>query len=66
MSHESAAAFYFVNGRTAVFGVFTVQEVGVIAGLILGVLTFLTNLYYRRKQEQELHEKCMSAADPIA
>ncbi|TDF41575.1 hypothetical protein EYS14_01605 [Alteromonadaceae bacterium M269] len=62
MSHKSAAASYFANGGAIVFGVFTVQELGVAVGIILGVLTFITNLYYIRKQEQrerELHDKRM-------
>lgn len=32
------------------------QELGVVAGIILGICTFATNLYFKNKQEKRADE----------
>lgn len=48
---------YVTNFVGILFGVITLQELGVIVGIILGVATFITNLYFKRKQEKRAQEE---------
>lgn len=58
MTDRYSASSYFASVINILFGAMTLQEVGVMIGIFLGILTYLTNLYYKRKQdkrESELH-----------
>lgn len=60
--HNTTAASYLTNIIAALFGVITLQELGVVIGVILGILTYGTNLYFKYRQDKrakEAHDKHM-------
>lgn len=42
---------YAASAGTATWSILTVQEWGVVAGILIGVATWCTNAYYKRKDE---------------
>jgi len=45
----TTAISYITSGGTVAIAAFTVNEIVTISGLVLGVLTFSVNFYYRHK-----------------
>jgi len=56
MSTITTATSYITSGSAVALAAFTVNEVVAISGLVLGVLTFTVNIYYRHKH-YKLEEK---------
>ncbi|MDG5498952.1 hypothetical protein [Marinobacter sp. BGYM27] len=58
----AANASYLTNGSLAVFGALTLNQLIGLAGLGLGLLTLLFNVWMQRRRdrrEQEFHERRM-------
>lgn len=58
MTDRPSLMSYFFNGFTFVLGVLTLQEIAALVGIVLGILTYWTNLYFKKKDEArkaELH-----------
>lgn len=47
----------FFGGIAAFFGAFSVNELGVIVGIVLGVCSFVLTWYYKEKNHQLLEAK---------
>ena len=52
IAHAASITTYTASGSATFFGAFTANEVAALGGLLIGVLTFLINWYYRHKQYQ--------------
>lgn len=52
MTDRATAASYAASGFTTTWGLLTVQEWGVVAGLLIGIATWATNTYYRRQESK--------------
>jgi len=62
-SDSTTMASYIINASAIAFGALTMQEVGVVIGITLGVLTYATNVYFKIRKEnrdRELHDKIMN------
>lgn len=51
MEKVTTHSSYLVNFIACAFGVITLQELGVFVGIILGIATFITNLYFKNRQD---------------
>jgi len=47
----------FFGGIAAFFGAFSVNELGVIVGIILGIFSFILTCYYKEKNHRLLETK---------
>jgi len=56
MSTVTTATTYITSGGAVAIAAFTVNEIVAISGLIVGVVTFAVNIYYRHKH-YKLEEK---------
>lgn len=56
MTDRYSASSYITNLIQILFGAITLQELGVVSGIILGICTFATNLYFKNKQEKRADE----------
>ena len=66
MTDKPAFASYITNGLAAILGVVTLQELGLIVGIALGVLTYFTNAHYKKRhdrREAEYHQVRMSEGE---
>lgn len=52
MSDHATTASYTAAGFTTTWGLLTVQEWGIVAGIAIGIATWATNAYYRRQESQ--------------
>lgn len=52
MSEHATTASYTAAGFTTTWGLLTVQEWGIVAGIVIGVATWATNAYYRRRESE--------------
>ena len=52
MTDRTSLMSYLSNGLTALFGLLTVQEIGMLVGVCLGILTFWMNLYFKYRQDK--------------
>lgn len=58
MTDRYSFSSYLTNGMMTVFGVLTVQEWAAAVGILLGLLTFAVNSWFRYQQHKrdiELH-----------
>lgn len=65
MTDRYSGFSYLFNSFTAIVGVLTLQEWALVVGTLLGVLTYLTNLYFKRREDRrqsELHQLKVIAA----
>lgn len=51
MSEHATAASYTAAGFTTTWGIFTVQEWGIVAGIVIGIATWATNRHYRKRED---------------
>ena len=59
-SHAAQAATittYSASAGSITFGAFTVNEIGVMFGMVLGALTFLVNVYFRLRMVRIAEDK---------
>ena len=52
----TSGATRVIAGTTAGLGAFSVQEWGIISGIVLGVISLLLSWYYKRKNHELLKQ----------
>lgn len=57
MTDTPSTAAYTASAFTAFWGIFTVEAIVAILGLLLGIATFLVNIHYKRKEDRRAEER---------
>lgn len=75
MTDKASMTTYAGSALSAVWGVMTSQEFGILAGVLIGVVGLLVNFYFKLRDDrykqaeelrkQQLHAKMMSPEDVV-